>query len=50
MLKSTVQHTVPTQHIEEVRAGDGSKTLGRVVEATEAVEMEELHGNGPLHS
>ncbi|XBI50152.1 hypothetical protein VPH35_113604 [Triticum aestivum] len=47
MLNFTVQHTVPTQHIEEVRAGDGSKTLGRVVEATEAVEMKELHDDPP---
>ncbi|KAF7092081.1 hypothetical protein CFC21_094603 [Triticum aestivum] len=47
MLKSTVQHTVSTQHIEDARAEDWSKTLGRVVEAAEAVEMKELHDDPP---
>ncbi|XP_044953016.1 uncharacterized protein LOC123403115 [Hordeum vulgare subsp. vulgare] len=48
MLKSTVQHTVSTQHIEDVRAEDWGKTLGRAVEAAEeAVEMKELYDDPP---
>ncbi|XP_037451079.1 uncharacterized protein LOC119321548 [Triticum dicoccoides] len=47
MLKSTVQHTVSTRHIEDARAEDWSKTLGRVVEAEEAVEVKELHDDPP---
>ncbi|XBI50151.1 hypothetical protein VPH35_113603 [Triticum aestivum] len=47
MRKSTVQHTVSTRHIEDARAEDWSKTLGRVVEAAEAVEMKKLHDDPP---